>query len=73
MGWDGVILGGVGCPPLSVHNSKGNGVGDGGVHGAQPTADDAGALGVEVLQEGVTVIQVVLVHAFRELRLDVAH
>ena len=59
--------------PLSVDYSKGNGLGDWGVHASQPATNDAGTLGVQVLQKGVIAVQIVLVDAIRELRFDVAH
>lgn len=58
--------------PLSVHYSKGNSLADGGVHAAQPATNDAGTLGVQVLQEDVTAIQIVLVDSIRKFWFDVA-
>lgn len=60
------------CIPLGVHYSKGNGLGDWRVHVSQPATNDADTLGVQVLHEGFTAIQIVLVDAVGEIRLEVA-
>lgn len=60
------------CIPLSVHYSKGNGLGDWRVHMSQPATNDADTLGVQVLHEGVTVVQIVFINTVREVGLEVA-
>lgn len=58
--------------PLSIDYSKGNGLRDWGVHASQPATNDSGSLGVQMLQEDGTAIQIVLVDAIRKLWFDVA-